>query len=190
MYERVADDANGNHIWEFFITRRTNDSGWLPAGATPNHAIRWTGTQWEDHDTTGSYTYPTSVTLNGTTVELYDNNTLLGTFTHPYTSGSVGGTSTESVEPSGSITVVNDVLTWTIDGTSPTGTDYKLFRDSTEVMSTIGHTNGSLTSSTISNPAAGLWQLKKGSQGQFATFNLTSAVNVGNYTRKVFCNFW
>lgn len=184
MYERVADDASGNHIWEFFITRRTNDSTWLAQNNTPNHAIRWTGTQWEDHDTTGSNTYPTSVTLNGTTVELYDGSNIIGTFTHPYTSG--GGTGTEGSSYSGTLTVNGTSLEYEIPATSSSGT-YELKADGITQLPIV-HGSTASTGSAPNFDQTKIWTLISPMGDELDEIDLTGSG--GSLTKKVFCNFW
>ena len=95
------------------------------------------------------------------------------------------GTGTEGGE-NGSITYLNNVLTWTIDSSSHTATSYKLFRDTTEVMSAISHTTGSVTTGTVSNPSIGVWTLVYNAV-PFASFTVASGI--GDF-KKVFCNFW
>lgn len=101
-----------------------------------------------------------------------------------------GGTSTEGVDvASGSITYSYNVLTWTIDSSSHTATNYKLYRDSTEVMS-IGHTSGNVSTGTISNPSGGIWALVFNAEA-FASLNVATAGSTTVSTRKkVHCNFW
>jgi len=204
MYERMADDANGNHIWEFFITRRSHDSGWLGLNNTPNHAIRWTGTQWEDHDTTGSNTYPTSVTLNGTTVELYDGSNIIGTFTHPYTSG--GGTSTEGVpivqwSASFSKDPGSNYWRWTVTGLNTDATDYIYLYD---YMPTTTSTEPAIMTRTFAASSTSSTQYGLFTPDETKTYYVinyhggSSSTNTGAVVlasksfanKKVFCNFW
>ena len=67
MYQRTSDDSNGNHVWQLYIVRSAHDNAW----GSPNsdYSIRWTGSVWEDASSSGN---PTSVSLSGTTVSLYE----------------------------------------------------------------------------------------------------------------------
>ena len=185
-----ASDGTANGKWSY--------------DTASSHKIKYNSTskKWEDladsepAKISDTYNVNTSVVAGSSTganpaeVFLWNNNggQFLGQVANPFytaPSGS-GGTSTEGGE-NGSITYLNNVLTWTIDSSSQTATSYKLFRDSTEVMSAIGHTTGSLTTGTVSNPLSGVWTLVYNAI-PFASVTVTSG-SVSS-SKKVFCNFW
>lgn len=190
-YKRVADN-NNDHIWEFQVTRSSIDNGWLSVSNTPNHTIKWTGTQWQD---VGS-DHPNVITLNGTTVELYNNTTLVGSFTHPY-SNSSGGTSTESVpvyQWSGSFTnnPGNAMMRWNVTGFNTDSAESIYLYDNPNMTgSAIGTRTFSASSSSSTQYGLFTPDLTK---TYYIVKNQGSAIHIlatKNFAKgKVCCNFW
>lgn len=148
-----------------------------------------TGTDWPDSvSKTGFQTNGTSsitVTTNDTIYIFNNGSTNFGSFVwqSSWVTTSGGGTSTESLSYSGSLTVNGTSLEYEIPSTASSGT-YMLM-SSASATPQLNITHGStLSSGSVPNfDQSKIWTLLSPIEGELARIDLTS-------TKKVFCNFW